>query len=202
MFGFFKKRDDSVHKRIDDLHESLASSFSNLKKDMNEVSNWITHFKEKHKTHDESFEKVHQRLENIEKELEDIKAVWTRVQTGVQTRVGQTDVRLKQMSVQTNTLEKLKNLSVTERQIVWIMLNSETKMTYDEFYMILGKNKSTLRGQINNIKLKSPGLIKEVVENDGTKRFYIDEDVKNEILNKGKKIEVQAKRKGKNKSEG
>ncbi|MEM4267057.1 MAG: hypothetical protein QW404_03315, partial [Candidatus Nanoarchaeia archaeon] len=158
----------------------------------------------------ESFERLYQRLENIERDLEDIKAFWTRVQTGVQTRVqtgqtrvqtrvGQTDVRLKQMSVQTNTLTKLKNLSVTERKIVWIMLNSETKLTYDELYMILGKNKSTLRGQINNIKLKSPGLIKEIVENDGTKRFYIDEEVKNEVLSGGKKIEVQAKSKGRRK---
>jgi hypothetical protein len=143
---------------------------------------------------------VHKRLDDIEKEIEEIKGVWTRVQTGVQTgqtrvqtRVRQTDVRLKQMSVQTNTLGKLKNLSVMERGIVWILLNTDSKMSYDELFTILGKNKSTLRGQINNIKLKSPDLIKELVENDGTKKFYIDEKVKSEILNKGKKIEIQAK---------
>ncbi len=212
MFGFFKKRDDTVHKKIDDLHNSVSFSFSNIKRDMDYVGNWITHFKEKHDKHDNNFEKVHNRLERIERELEEMRELWTRVQTGVQTRVqtavqtgqtrvqtrvGQTDVRLKQMSVQANTLEKLKNLSGMERGLVWVLLNTDTKMSYDELYVVLGKNKSTLRGQINNIKLKSPELIKELVENDGTKRFYVDEKVKEEILGKGQKIEVRAKKKGK-----
>lgn len=201
VFGFFKKRDDSVHKKIDDLHKSVSFSFSNIKRDMDSVGNWITHFKEKHEGHDENFDNVHKRLQGVEQELEEMKEIWTRVQTGVQTRVqtrvGQTDVRLKQMSVQTNMLEKLKNLSVMEKQLVWILLNSEIKMSYDDLFVVLGKNKSTLRGQINNIKLKSPDLIKEAVENDGTKKFYVSENVRDQILGRTKKIEVQAKKKGK-----
>lgn len=204
VFGFFKKRDDSVHKKIDDLHQSVSFSFSNIKRDMDSVGNWITHFNEKHERHDENFDKVHKRLQKVEQELGEMKEVWTRVQTRVQTgqtrvqtRVGQTDVRLKQMSVQANTLEKLKNLSVMEKQLMWILLNSEIKMSYDDLFVVLGKNKSTLRGQINNIKLKSPDLIKEAVENDGTKKFYVSDNVRDQILGRAKKVEMQAKKKGK-----
>jgi len=205
VFGFFKKRDDITHRKIDDLNKSVSISFSNLKNDMKEVGGWITHFKEKHETHDDKFERMHKRLENVEKGLEEIKEIWTRVQTGVQTRVqtgqtgvqtrvGKTDVRLKQMSVQANTLEKLKNLSVMEKGVMWVLLNSDIKMSYEDICLMLGKNKSTLRGQINNIKLKSPGLIKEVVENDGTKKFYVDENVKDEVLKRTKKVEIMAKK--------
>ncbi len=211
MFGFFKKRDDNAHKKIEDLNHTVSSSFLNLKKDMTEVGNWITHFKGKHDNHEDELQKVYRRLEGIEKDIDEIKDAWTHVQTGVQTRVQtgqtrvqtrvrQTDVRLKQMSVQTSTLEKLKYLSVMERGIVWILLNSDIKMSYEDLYTALGKNKSTLRGQINNIKLKSPELIKEAVENDGTKRFYVEESVKDEILNRSKKVKTQVKiSKGKDK---
>ncbi|MFH1332180.1 MAG: hypothetical protein ABIH63_02745 [archaeon] len=198
VFGFFKKRDDAAHEKIGDLNKKLGFSFTNLKKDMDAVNVWITHFTEKHEKHEDRFENLHKRLDKIEGDMEEIKGVWTRVQTrvqtGVQTRVQRTDVRLKQMSVQTNTLEKLKNLSVMERGLIWILLNSDAKMSYEDLCMILGKNKSTLRGQITNIKLKSPDLVKEVVENDGTKRFYVEEKVKEEILKKPKKVEVQAKK--------
>jgi hypothetical protein len=209
VFGFLKKRDDTAHKKIEDLNKSVSFSFSNLKRDMDYISNWITHFKDKHDEHNENFDSVHKRLERVEQELEEMRDMWTRVQTGVQTRVqtavqtgqtrvqtrvGQTDVRLKQMSVQTNTLEKLKNLSVMERGLVWVLVNSDAKMSYEDIYVILGKNKSTLRGQINNIKLKSPDLIKEEVENDGTKKFYVSKELKDEIMGRSKKIEIQAKK--------
>ncbi len=208
VFGFFKKRDGTAHRKIEDLDKRISFSFTNIKRDMDSVSSWITHFNEKHEKHDNKFENLHKRLENIEKDLKEIKEIWTRVQTGVQTRVQtgqtrvqtrvrQTDVRLKQMSVQTNTLEKLRNLTVMERELMWVLLNTDAKMSYDDLFAILGKNKSTLRGQINNIKLKSPDLIREVVENDGTKRFYVDEQVKDEIINKPRKVEVRAKKRGK-----
>lgn len=195
---FFKKKDDTVHKKIDDVNKSLTSSFSNLKKDMSEVGGWISHFKNKHDNHDNNFEELRLRVANIERDLEEMKTTWTRVQTGVQTRVQtrvqKTDVRFKQMSVQANTLEKLRNLTVMERGIIWVLLNSDTKVRYEDLCLALNKNKSTLRGQINSIKLKSPELVKEEVENDGTKKFYIEENVKSEIIGGGEKAEVSVGR--------
>lgn len=197
VLWFFKKKDYTAHKKIEDVNKSLTNSFSNLKKDMKEVGGWITHFKNKHDNHDSKFEELCLRVANIEKDVEAMKNAWTRVQTGVQTRVQKTDVRFKRMSVQANTLEKLRNLTVMERGIIWVFLNSETKVKYEDLCLALGKNKSTLRGQINSIKLKSPELIKEEVENDGTKKFYIEESLKEEIVGGSGRVELKSEKKKK-----
>ena len=62
------------------------------------------------------------------------------VQTGVQT------------GVQTPNLDQF---SVTERAIIWILLNSDMRLSYDDLAAILGKERSTVRGHLNRIKQKS-----------------------------------------------
>ena len=52
-----------------------------------------------------------------------------------------------------------------------------------------GKDKATVRGQINNIKRKSEGLIKELIEKSGKKRLYIEDRIKERLL-KGVKVRV------------
>ena len=93
------------------------------------------------------------------------------VQTGVQT------------GVQTPNFE---NFSVTERAILWLLLNYEEKLSYDDLAAMTGKEKSTIRGQINTIKAKSEGLIEEVVEKNGKKRVFIPEEMKEKLLKKAK----------------
>jgi len=69
-----------------------------------------------------------------------------------------------------------------ERAVVWALLNTDLKLSYEDLSVALGKDKSTLRGQINNIKTKSERLVEEYTERDGKKRFYINEKKKTEIL--------------------
>jgi hypothetical protein len=57
--------------------------------------------------------------------------------------------------------------------------------------MILGKDKSTIRGQINNIKQKNPGLIEELRELNGKKRLYISVVNKKEMV---KSVKVRVKK--------
>ena len=81
-----------------------------------------------------------------------------------------------------------------ERAVVWALLNTDLKLSYEDLSITLGKDKSTLRGQINNLKTKSEDLIKEYIEKDGKKRFFISEKKKNEILKGiGKKKKVVQK---------
>ena len=47
---------------------------------------------------------------------------------------------------------------------------------------MIGRDKSTIRGQINNIKQKNESLLTEFIERNGKKRFFVEERVKNEIL--------------------
>ena len=60
------------------------------------------------------------------------------------------------------------------------------KLSYHDLAAMLGKEKSTIRGQVNSIRQKSEGLIKEQVEENGKKRVYIPEEIKEKMLKKTK----------------
>ena len=208
MFWFFKKKKkgQELEEKFSNLHNSLHNSFSNIKKDINNMSSWVGHLKNKHDNHNKKFELLNYRINNIEEVLEDLRDVWTRVQTAVQTggvsKQTQTDSRpnscpevSKQLSKQENRenksgnsekeitiIDSLRNLTMMERAVVWALLNTDLKLSYEDLSIALGKDKSTLRGQINNLKTKSEGLIEEYTEKDGKKRFYINEKKKNSIL--------------------
>jgi DNA-binding CsgD family transcriptional regulator len=193
-FWFFRRKDGMIDKKISELDDKIENSFFNVRNDMENLIKWINHFHNKHRGHDNELENIKFRLEDVEKKLE---YIWTTVQTAVQTnkvsKQIKTDVRPKQMSVQKN-LQDLRSLTVMERAVVWVLLNTDLKMSYDDLCVVLGKDKSTLRGQINNIKQKNESLIKEYIEKNGKKRFYIDEKLKNEILVKVNQKELKRKK--------
>lgn len=198
---FRKKRDDDVNEKFVNLHDSLHSSFLNIKRDMTGINKWLDHFKSKHETHDKKFDLMNQRINNMEEVIEEMQDVWTTVQTAVQTgglsKQSQTDDRpnnrlsvSKQDEEELSMTKKLKKLTLMERAVVWALLNTDLKLSYEDLSVALGKDKSTLRGQINNIKTKSEGLIEEYPEKDGKKRFCISEKIKSEILKGVKKKET------------
>src|SRR3989344_1951389 len=59
------------------------------------------------------------------------------VQTGVQTG---------------NFYDILKSLSGNERLLIFTLMNSDMKLSYEDLALLLGKERSTIRGQINAIK--------------------------------------------------
>jgi len=190
MLGWlFGKKKEAIEERFVNLHNSLDSSFKNIKNDMSDVSKWLSHFREKHSDHNQKFDVINYRVERIEEAIEGMQDVWTRVQTAVQTgglsKQAQTDSRPNsrpKVSKQVETLEVLRNLTMMERAVVWALLNTDLKLSYEDLSVALGKDKSTLRGQINSLKTKSDSLIEEHTENDGKKRFFISEKKKSEIL--------------------
>ena len=86
----------------------------------------------------------------------------------------------------------LNNFSITERAILWILLNSDIKLSYEDLATMLGKEKSTIRGQINSIKSKSECL-EEQIEKNGKKRLFIREEIKEKMLKKSKVRVVKEK---------
>jgi hypothetical protein len=60
-------------------------------------------------------------------------------------------------------------------------------------HFLLGKERSTIRGQINSIKQKSEGLIQEITENNGKKRVFIGDEMK-EKMKKYAKVRLGGKR--------
>ena len=58
-----------------------------------------------------------------------------------------------------------------ERAIVWALLNADMRLSYEDLAALLGKDKSTIRGQINTIKQKNSNIIMEAREANGKKRL-------------------------------
>ena len=202
MFGLFGRK-----KRIEKLKEEIQDSFNHVKKDFNKVGEWIKHLDDKHVSHGDEIVKIKEQLLSVCGDLSEIKdfisffgpqlskvsskqvpiggdkqtlfgGVQTIVQTGVQTDI-------------------LSNLTVMERAIVWALLNSEMRLSYEDLAALLGKDKSTIRGQINAIKQKSDGLIMEFRESNGRKRLYVPDTIKSIVI-KSLKVKVKASKRSKN----
>ncbi len=156
VWWLFKKR-DNLEQKFDNLHNSLHDSFSNIKRDVDTVNKWLGHFKNRHHEHDQKLELLSQRISTIEEFLEDIPDVWKGVQTAVQTggvsKQLQTDSRpnncpklSKQLSKQyeeMTLIEKIRKLTIMERAVVWALVNTDLKLSYEDLGKALGKDKST-----------------------------------------------------------
>jgi hypothetical protein len=111
-------------------------------------------------------------------------------------------VKPVQTAVQTGNLyDILHNLTSNERLLVFTLMNSgDMKLSYEDLARLLGKERSTVRGQINTIKQKSEGLIMELTEPSGKKRVYVREEVRNKLM-KYAKVRVRKERKRMKKQE-
>ncbi|MEM2462945.1 MAG: hypothetical protein QXI41_01360 [Candidatus Pacearchaeota archaeon] len=194
-------------KKRDELKE-IRESFENIKQDMMHISGWIKHLNAKNKHLEASFEHLSEEILKIKEDIDDIKSgllmlktidkrrVFKHQQTGVYKQTGVQGVQTRvQTGVQTPLFDEiLKNLTSSERVIVWILLNSDLKLSCEDLAALLGKQKNTIRGQINSIKQKSESLLEEVLEKNGKKRYYINEKVR-EILMRSLKKKAKQKRK-------
>ena len=187
-FLFFKGKRKNIESRFNEIHESLSNSFSKIKDDVFSLNSNLQNLHKHKENHSEILENIESRLLYIENLMEEALSNKTFVQTNRLSKQTQTNVRLKQTSVpvQTVLLDNLKRLTPMERALVWALLNTDLKLSYADLSRILGKDESTVRGQVNNIKMKTDNLILEKSENNGQKRFYIVEKVKDKIMKKYK----------------
>ncbi len=206
MSWFSKK---AKKEDVDELKSAVQTGFDKVKQDFSNVSSWVKHLKDKKDEQEDEISDIYEEIATIKSELENVKNIidilgnkqlFKQRQTvfnkqtavdGVQTAV-QTAV---QNSFSSTFLE---NLSVTERAIVWILLNSDMKLSHKDLAAMLGKSEATIRGQINSIKQKSEGLIFEQVEKNNKKRLYIPDKFKEILL---KKVKVRLKKDKKSKKE-
>lgn len=201
MLGLFGHKE-----RHDKLRREVQDSFENVKTDFNKVGEWIKHLDDKNSGHATDIDDIKSQLDNIHKDLVELKdfvsffgpqlnnQLSKQSETDVIKQAVSGDVQtLQQTGVQTDVLD---SLTVMERAIVWALLNSEMNLSYEDLAALLGKDKSTIRGQINTIKQKSEGLIKESVEFNGKKRLFIPEEVKSTII-KSVKVKVKNEKKAK-----
>lgn len=195
-------------KRVEQLRKEVIESFNNVKSDLSKVGKWIKVIDEKSNKNEQEDSKIKEEINELKKELEEIKNNYEffgqgkikqlskQRQTGINKQQNPFTVQTAvQTAVQT---PKLEVLTVMERAIIFALLNSDIKLSYEDLAAMFGKSKSTIRGQINNIRQKNKGLIEEYSEPNGKKRLYLPEKVKNSIT---KDIKVKIKNKKPQKSE-
>ncbi|MEK7765112.1 MAG: hypothetical protein AAB368_02640 [bacterium] len=205
MWWFFKK-----NKSVDKLEKEIHNSFSAVKEDFNKVGKWIQHIDAKHKVHDSDLNEMKEQLMLMKSDVQEIKDFisffGTKIskqlskqdQTGAFKQAGGVVVQTPvQTAVQTGILN---NLTVMERAIVWALINSDMKLSYEDLAALLGKDKSTIRGQINTIRQKSPGVVEEQIESNGKKRVYVPEKIRSFIV-KTVKVRVKTSKKEEKNSE-
>lgn len=204
-FWIFKKRDDTT-ERVDRMESSLKDSFSHIKKDIQEINKTQNNFHGHHKHHYDNITSIHEKLEDIyqrintlETSINTAKQEGLFVQTAVVNGQTQTDTRLQQgvepVQTRVQTDEFTKRLTPMERAIISVLLNTDLKLTYEDLSVALGRDKSTIRGQVNNIKQKRENLVKEVIETNGKKRFYIDEETKTQVFKQRNSLKVRLREK-------
>jgi len=191
MFGWFFRK-----KEVETLKKEIQESFEHVKKDFEGVGRWIKHFDNKHSEHNSQFSEINLRLSTVENDLNELKEkmellnFWTPKRVFKQVFNKQTAVygvqTPVQTAVQTPKFFDFSTFSITERAIIWILMNSELNLSYEDLSAMLGKSKTTIRGQINSIKQKSGGLIMEQIEKNGKKRIYIPNEIKEKLLKKAK----------------
>ncbi len=191
MFWLFRGK-----KEIEEIKEETRKSFDSVKKDITSVSGWIKHLDSEKNLQKKDIEEIKNVLSTIKNEVDGLKNVLAIMnemkpnrlfKTSKQVFNKQTAVYAVQTGVQTGVqTPKLSQFSVTERAILWVLLNTDMKLSYDDIAAMLGKERSTIRGQINTIKQKSEGLIEEEIEKNGKKRVFIPEEMKEKMLKKTK----------------
>lgn len=203
MFWLFTNK-----KKVDKVREETRKGFESVKKDMSSISDWIKHLDSEKNTHKKEIEEIKSFLSSIKNEINEIKndvqVMNTINPTQSFKQPFKTDSQMfnKQTPVQTiqtpnQTAVQTPNLSlfsITERAIIGILLNTDMKLSYEDIAAMLGKGKSTIRGQINTIKAKSESLIQEKIEKNGKKRVFIPQKTREKLLKK-QKVRVNNKEK-------
>jgi predicted transcriptional regulator len=198
----------SGKKRLVNLEEETKRSFLEVKNDFQGVGKWIKHLNEKDKQVFEILNELKREIASINDEVESIKEIVSlsnfahenkqvlKKQTGVGKQTGVYGVEEPvQTGVQTgNFYNILEGLSSNERMIIFTLMNADMKLSYEDIARLLGKERSTIRGQINAIKKKKEGLILERIEGNGKKRVFMPEEMK-EKLEKYAKVRVKNEKK-------
>ncbi len=202
MFNLFSKK--AKKEELEQLKQAVQTGFNSAKQDISKLSVWVKHLDSKDsQLKYEAFE-LQEEISRMKEEIEYLKNLVSVAPNRALFKQGQT-VFNKQTasngvlnSVQTGVQTAfLDNLSTTERAIVYVLLNSDMKLSYEDLAAMLGKDRATVRGQINTIRQKSEGLIEEIIGENNKKRVYIPEKIK-EVLLKSKKAREKIKKRAEN----
>ncbi len=198
MFRWLKRGN-----KLDQIQKDTKTGFSAVQKDISSISGWIKHLDSQTTSHNGDISGIKSLLEEMRQDINGLKNAFSMEQESQANTLFKTETPIlgqetvvfseeapKKTPVQAPKMDKF---SVTERSIIWILLNSDMKLSYEDLSSILGKEKSTIRGQINTIKQKDNDIISDFIEKNGKKRIYIDHKIKEKML-KNAKVRVNSKK--------
>ena len=198
-FLFWRKRKGD--EKLSTLKSEVKGSFSVVKQDMSKLSRWIKHLNSKDENHDMKMDMIYDEISEIRQDIDGIKNFISFFDTRLASKLSkhgqglsnkQTAVQAVYTPVYTAVQTAMLNgLTSHERLIVWTLINTDLKLSYEDIAVLLGKHKSTVRSQLNNIKQKSGNIISEVLETNGKKRYYIEGQMKEMLF---KTVKVRAKK--------
>lgn len=190
-------------REINNLKENTKVGFESVKKDITAVSGWIKHLDSEKNIQSKEIGDIKEDLSIIKNDVESLKnmiSILGNVRSGTNFRQPKqlfnkhTAVEVVQTAVETAVqTPDLSQFSVTERAILWILLNTDMKLSYEDLAAMLGKEKSTIRSQINTIRQKGE-IVEESIEKNGKKRVFIPEEIKEIMLRKPKVRVKEGKR--------
>ena len=191
MFGFWNRK-----RVVEQIKEDTKRGFDVVKDDIKRVSVWIQHLEKQDQHHHKNISEISGVLSSIKKEVDEMREEISMLSSVAVSSPQTKNKRLfkkqlavypvqtaVQTAVQTPNFEQF---SGTEKLIIWALLNYQGALSYEDLAVLLGKEKSTIRGQINMIRDKELDLIGEVVEKNGKKRVFISEEIKEKMLKKSK----------------
>ena len=195
LFGKVKKEEFEQHKG------AVQTALNSVKQDFADVSKWIKHLHEQDSGLKNDVDYVMDEIATIKDDLEKIKEMISEQKNAEimpmfkqrQTAVHkQTAVYGVQTAVQTAVQAAFfTKLSISEKAIVGILLNSDMKLSYEDLAAMMGKDTATIRGQVNSIKQKCAGMIEDYIEKNGKKRLYIPDNIRDLML---KKVKIRSNR--------
>lgn len=205
-------------KEIGRIKEDTRKAFEAVKSDIEKAGKWFKHLSKTDSDQEIKINELKTKISTIEKNIEklhnllllnkslDSGQVFRQASTAVYRQRAVEGVekgveKAVQTGVEGTFLYDLNNLSIMERAIVYLLLNSDMKLSYEDIAAMLGKSRSTIRSQISTIRQKCEGLIMEYVEKNGKKRVYIPEEVKEKMIKNKKVREVKRKNKKKDEKE-
>lgn len=198
MFWFFKKKVEK--QEFEQLKQGVQTGFNSVKQDVGNLSKWIKHLDSNNSGLKNEISSIKDDMSMIKDDIENLKNLISIIENNrlfkqkPEVFNKQTAVYGILNSVQTGVQTAFfSNLTPSERAIVIVLLNSDMKLSYEDLAAMLGKRKSTIRGQINSIRQKSEGLIEEIVIENNKKRVYVPEKSK-EFLLKTRKVRVDKKK--------
>ena len=180
-----------------EIESIKKESFSNVKRDIDSLSKWIKHLDSRNDVFKQDILDLKEILSTVQEEIEGLKNTFALLNLskikGLSRQLSkkQTAVEGVETPVQTAVETAVQSdfldiLSTMERAVVYVLVNTDMKLSYDDLAAMLGKERSTVRSQVNNIRQKVPGLIDEQIEKNGKKRVFIPEEIKNILLKKAK----------------